>query len=540
MKPFLFARISFLFLALSLSYVVNCQQKAEVSNCITTVNNLYDIRELIPLANGNSLQIRLKHGLGKAAVVIEKLNDSLRVIDKRQIVLRGDFINFFTYDFKDIEVLVNDDYCYLLLCERNKEVLSLHASAIQIANLEDLSESRIIAKMNKGKIYNTNIRQPFDGYFSAILDKYANLMITSVESREDVFKKKTSKKELEVKVCHAFFDCELNRLWETSERQSYFSEFEILPGAVNSDGHYFFLTKNSPADISYRYNFVLVVLEASTGEVLNRTRIISSEDRYVNEIAVFNSLHHTYLAGSYYRENHRASSGILIGKLDLSEDLGDSINLTFHDYSTEEIIEASYFNSSEIAKILSKDNLAEIPHFTVENVIELENAPLAVGRFITKKASHHFRHQYFENFEGRNRDVGNKESLSGGTLGLFQFNEELNYEWGKFVCRSLYLPVGYMKTISLIENNKFHLIYADNTSSSVNEKYPVHSSKNLSLFRLSLNPTEGIPLEVTSLKTSKDFSFMLNSGENSFRNNAVIFQTIKRQEDCIRICRIDL
>ena len=98
MKPFLFAQISFLFLALSLSYVVNCQQKAEVSNCITTVNNLYDIRELIPLANGNSLQIRLKHGLGKAAVVIEKLNDSLRVIDKRQIVLRGDFINFFTYD----------------------------------------------------------------------------------------------------------------------------------------------------------------------------------------------------------------------------------------------------------------------------------------------------------------------------------------------------------------------------------------------------------------------------------------------------------
>ena len=519
--------------------MANCQQRVEVSNCITSVNNLYDIRELIPLANGNSLQVRLKHGLGKAAVVIEKLDDSLRVIDKRQIVLRGDFINFFTYDFKDIEVLVNDDYCYLLLCERNKEVLSLHAAAIQIADLEDLSERRIIAKMNKGKIYNTNIRQPFDGYFSAILDNYANLMITSVESRADVFKKKTSKKELDVKVRHAFFDCELNRLWETSETQTYFSEFEILPGVINSHGHYFFLTKNSPTDISYRYNFELVALEASTGEVLNRTKIISSENRHINEIAVFNSLHHIYLAGAFYRENHRASSGILIGKVDLSEDLGDSMNLTFHDYSTEEIAEASYFNSSEIEKKISKGNLAEIPHFTVENVIELENAPLVVGRFITKKASHHFRHQYFENFEGRNRDVGNKESLSGGTLGLFQFNGELSYDWGKFVCRNLDLPVGYMKTISLIENNKFHLIYADNTSSSVNEKYPVSSSKDLSLFRLSVHPTKGSRLEVTSLKTSKDFSFMLNSGENYFRNNSVIFQTKKRQEDCIRICRID-
>lgn len=539
MKPFSLAPISFLFLALSLSYVANCQQRVEVSNCITAVNNLYDIRELIPLANGNSLQVRLKHGLGKAAVVIEKLDDSLRVIDKRQIVLRGDFINFFTYDFKDIEVLVNDEYCYLLLCERNKEVLSLHAAAIQIADLEDLSERRIIAKMNKGKIYNTNIRQPFDGYFSAILDNYANLMITSVESRADVFKKKTSKKELDVKVRHTFFDCELNRLWETSETQTYFSEFEILPGVINSQGHYFFLTKNSPADISYRYNFELVALEASTGKVLNRTKIISSENRHINEIAVFNSLHHTYLAGSFYRENHRTSSGILIGKVDLSEELGDSIDLTFHDYSTEEIVEASYFNSSEIEKIISKGNPAEIPHFTVENVIELENSPLVVGRFITKKASHHFRHQYFENFEGRNRDVGNKESLSGGTLGLFQFNGELSYDWGKFVCRNLDLPAGYMKTISLLGNNKFHLIYADNTSSSLNEKYSVSSSTDLSLFRLSVNPTKGSPLKVTSLKTSKDFSFMLKSGGNYFRNNSVIFQTKKRLEDCIRICRID-
>ena len=528
-----------LFFALCLTSFANCQKRTEISKCVTTVNNLYDLRELVPLSNGNSLQIRLKHGLGKSALVIEKLNDSLVIIDKRQIVLKGDFINFFTYDFKDIEVLVNDNYCYLFLCERNKEVLSLHSVALQVANLDDVCEMSIIAKMNKGKIYDTNIRQPFDGYFLAALDQYANIIITSVESREDVFKKKTSKKELEVKVSHAFFDCELNQIWETSESQTYFSEFEILPGVINSQGHYSFITKNSPAETSYKYDLNIITIDVNSGSLLNETEIISSKNRFINEISLFNSSKNTYLAGSYYRKNHKASSGIVIGNFDLAKRAEDPLVLAFNDYSNEEIIDASFFNASKVGKTLSKGKLAELPHFTIENVIELENSLTIIGHFISKKSSHHFRHQYFENFEGRNRDLSNNESLSGGTLGLFNFDKELKYQWGEFLCRKFNLPVGYMKTISLIGKDRFQLVFADNSSNSFKEKYKAENSKELSLFKLSVESAAESLLKVTSLSSSNDYSFMLESGKNSFRNNSVIFQTKSPSEDCIRVCRIN-
>ncbi len=527
--------VKYIFIFLLSHSVINdsfCQEGSELSDCVTSVNNLFDIREQFPISDGNSIQVRVKHNLGKSAVIVEKLNDSLRVINKRQIVLRGDFINFFTYDFKDVEVLVNDTYCYILLCSRNEKVLTLHAIGILLSSFEDVSDHRTLTKMNNGKIYDTNIRFPYDGYFLVNLDKYSNLLITSVEARQDVFKKKTSKLEFETKVRHSLFDCKLNEIWTVSISPTYYSEFEILPGIISSNNTYSFISRNTPLNTSYKYEFEMTTLDLETGVTLGQVSIPQPIEKTINELKIFYRNESIYLAGSYYRENHKSSAGLVLGQFSI--DGKSLIQLNFEEYGTEEIISASYFNSEKVGKVLSKGRIAELPHFTVEHFWFKNDIPVVVGRYIKKKSSHHFRHKYIEHFEGRNRDQSNNESLSDGTIGVFTFDSDLSNHQSDFICRDFNLPTDYMRTHIRSSDDGFELLYNEHSLSNENEKFTVNSSSELKIKNGIYSIKQNAFNSMRSIN-SREINFFHSTNDFRMNQENIIFQTIRKGESCIRI-----
>ncbi len=510
-------------------FSVQAQSKAEYSDCITKVNNLYDIRELIPLYDGTTVSVRIKHNLSKSAIVLEKYNDSLRVIQKRQIVLRGDFINFSSYDLRDIQVLSNEDYCFILMTERNEKILTLYGVTVGLLDFEEVSAPKSLLKMNQGKLYETNIRLPYDGYFYAIMDDYANVVITGVESRADVFKKKNSKLDNEVKVIHAAFDCELNEIWKKSKLQSYYSEFEVMPGVISStESIYSYLDRNTKTGLSYKYDFNLVHIDTSNGDTLAIQPIKDLDEGWVNDISLFQTTNGLGLAGGFYELNQKNSKGLVWAEVQSIYE--SEVVLSNYEYSTEQIVKASYFNAKKIGKELSKGLIPELPHFTVDELF-IDDDVLIVGHFISKKSSHHFRHRHLENFEGRNRDESNAQSLQGGTIAVFKLRKTSELVHAEIIPRWFKLPLAYIRPRVLEVDGKQKLLFNNHSSYNSLEIQKVGYSMELKPYLMDLDSYQIKPVK------GKSGFMMLEASAR--KENSICFQSMFGADGCIRLMRLD-
>jgi len=437
----------FLSLLLSFFILTVLHSQTHVSDCLKQSNSFYQIRDIAALADGGSVMLKIRHDVSKSAVIIEKRNANYKLTDKRQIVLRGDFINFFTYDFKDAKLIVLEDYVYVFMCERDDSIYKLHAISLYLSDLEDVIPHKIVSKMNDARLYNSNVRSPFDGYFLFSTDEYSRILITGVESRSDVFVKKNSKSKHEVSVFRKYMNCEFEEIWGNQKTKSYYSEYEICD-QITKNRRVYELRVNSKLK-SYTYNFDLFTVDLNTGLQELLMTFSPEFNGEVGELRFREIDNRFFLVGSYYVNSHKTSSGYFISEL--NETLTDVKTTVNHDFSSSETSSITSASQKKINKLKGSEKAIYPGHFIIDQLILKGNEYSLVGLFINKKSSHHLRHQYLEFFDGRDRNISSAQSLSGGTLGVFKGLLNTGQNASRIVKRDFKLPQAFMRT-SLSKN----------------------------------------------------------------------------------------
>lgn len=529
-----------LFLVVTLAELTAFSQSTEFSECRIGQTSVYEIREMAMLEDSTAIAVSLDHRLGRCIVTIEKLNDSLEVVKTKKEVFKGDYLNFFTKDFKDVKLIVAGAYCYVFVCDRDGELMKLHAISLYVKDLKPVRDTKIVAVLNKGSLYDTNIRSAYDGYFTFSLNQYSEVLVTALNTREDVFKKKNSKRSHSVRALHYLLDCELTTIWETWQNFDYHSELELVDQVINHNNIATLIFRSTVPGYSYRYNLALQSIDLQTGEIIARFKLKQPEGKHINELKLFQNNGCTYLAGAYYTNNRKRTNGTYLAKL---TDACDNIySQEFTPYSKENLLKAQFALNTSLENKINKGKESTLSHFVVEHLVldSITNGLAIIARFIDKPSSCHFRHQYFENFDGRNRDASNNESLHGGTIGVFNFNSELSLISSGFILRELKLPSAYMHVNVLESNGYKKLVYNQHIKASETNNEVAKDASELRIVSRELS------IEELLEKTEKVVRTKGASGAHIFQNwpgtvteNSFLFQYKNAQDRCVRLGRVD-